>query len=72
MPLAFSDGSIDRDTVAIAAGVIIENAIGGSGDDRLMGNDAANILRGGGGADELSGGGGSDTLVGGYTSGRCF
>ncbi|MFM5883720.1 MAG: M10 family metallopeptidase C-terminal domain-containing protein [Novosphingobium sp.] len=35
----------------IAAGAVIENAVGGSGDDRLHGNAAANILDGGSGWD---------------------
>ncbi len=44
---------------------LIEDAIGGDGDDRLTGNQAANHLRGGGGADTLDGGAGADTLAGG-------
>lgn len=42
----------------------IENAVGGSGDDELAGNDAANVLVGGAGADVLSGGEGTDILAG--------
>ena len=37
----------------------------GSGDDRALGSDSADVLRGGAGADILTGGGGSDTLEGG-------
>jgi len=44
---------------------LIENAIGGSGNDTLTGNDAANTLRGGAGNDRLSGGKGNDILDGG-------
>jgi serralysin len=44
---------------------LIENAVGGSGNDTLTGNDAANLLKGGRGADRLSGLGGSDILDGG-------
>ncbi|HMR31692.1 MAG TPA: M10 family metallopeptidase C-terminal domain-containing protein [Geminicoccaceae bacterium] len=44
----------------IANGVVIENAYGGSGDDRLTGNDAGNRLYGGGGADQMAGGAGDD------------
>lgn len=44
---------------------LIEDAIGGLGDDRIIGNQAANHLRGGGGADSLEGGLGADTLDGG-------
>lgn len=40
--------------VMIAHGVVIENAIGGSGDDILHGNSAANRLDGGGGYDFVS------------------
>jgi Ca2+-binding RTX toxin-like protein len=41
----------------------VENVIGGSGDDRLVGNDVANTLTGGPGADKLFGLGGGDTLL---------
>jgi hypothetical protein len=49
----------------IAANVVIENAIGGSGADTIIGNETANRLEGNGGADQLTGFGGNDTLVGG-------
>ena len=39
------------DNIAIAYGAVIENAIGGSGDDVIIGNQANNTLRGGAGAD---------------------
>lgn len=51
------------DNVGIAYGAVIENAIGGSGDDLLVGNDADNVLIGNGGSDGLVGGLGSDTFV---------
>jgi serralysin len=44
---------------------LIENALGGSGDDTITGNVAANDLRGNGGADTLSGLDGADRLFGG-------
>lgn len=44
---------------------LIENAVGGSGDDSITGNVAANRLQGGAGADLLSGGAGNDRLFGG-------
>ncbi len=44
---------------------LIENAIGGSGNDQIIGNSAANVLRGQGGADRLLGLDGADTLIGG-------
>lgn len=49
----------------IANGVVVENATGGTGDDKLIGNDADNILSGGDGSDKINGGKGNDTLVGG-------
>ncbi len=49
--------------LAIAYGVVIENAIGGGGNDTLVGNDAANRLQGGGGNDALDGGAGLDMAV---------
>lgn len=51
--------------LAIAYGVVIEKAVGGSGNDRLIGNDAANTLLGGLGRDSLAGGNGNDSLDGG-------
>jgi len=43
----------------------IENVTGSAFDDRLFGNDGANILIGGDGGDQLIGGAGSDRLFGG-------
>lgn len=51
--------------MSIAQGVTLENAIGGRGDDILVGNDVANNLVGGAGNDVLWGGLGADLLVGG-------
>ena len=44
---------------------LIENAIGGSGDDRLVGNQLDNVLTGNAGDDTLDGGVGVDTMIGG-------
>lgn len=49
--------------LGIAYGALIENAIGGSGNDILIGNATANRLQGNGGANLLDGGGGVDTAV---------
>lgn len=49
----------------IAAGVVIENATGGSGADQITGNGVNNKLTGNAGNDTLSGGNGADTLNGG-------
>lgn len=65
---AFSDVGGMKGNVSIAKGVTVENAIGGSHDDTLMGNHANNRLKGGGGADTLSGGGGADVFVYGKAS----
>lgn len=51
--------------MVLAAGTVIENAIGGWGADRITGNEVANTLIGGGGNDVLLGAGGDDTLNGG-------
>jgi serralysin len=54
-----------RGGFTIAAGVVIENAIGGWGNDRITGNAAANALLGNEGDDTLLGGAGDDALDGG-------
>ncbi|OSP52528.1 M10 family metallopeptidase C-terminal domain-containing protein, partial [Pseudoruegeria sp. SK021] len=46
------------------AASLIENAVGGSGNDVIIGNDANNLLQGGLGADTLTLGLGSDTVQG--------
>ena len=48
----------------IANGVVIENAIGGSGDDKLTGNSSDNVLKGKKGDDKLVGKMGDDMLKG--------
>jgi serralysin len=53
------------DNFGIAYGVVIENAIGGSGFDTIVGNEVANVLTGNAGDDVLNGNGGNDTLLGG-------
>lgn len=49
--------------VSIALGAVIENAIGGSGNDMIRGNSGNNSLRGNGGNDQIDGGLGIDTVV---------
>jgi Ca2+-binding RTX toxin-like protein len=49
--------------ISIARNTLIENAIGGTANDILIGNDAANRLDGGKGADQMSGGLGNDTYI---------
>jgi Ca2+-binding RTX toxin-like protein len=58
-----NDGCLWGETDAIASDV--ENAIGGAGDDTLLGSDGDNFLDGGAGEDEIDGAGGNDYLRGG-------
>ena len=71
---AFSDVLGWHNTLGIAYGTVIEDARGGSGDDEVAGNGAANriwgydgsdVLRGNGGHDRMNGGNGRDQLLGG-------
>lgn len=65
---SFSDVGGLVGNVSIAQGVTVENAIGGSGNDLLIGNSVANVLKGGAGNDIIFGGGGADQLWGGSGS----
>lgn len=56
--------------IGIAFNAIIENAIGGSGSDVLIGNDADNILTGNNGNDVFIGSDGTDTINGGLGNDR--
>ncbi|WP_163271099.1 M10 family metallopeptidase [Chelativorans alearense] len=51
---------------------LIENAKGGPGNDKIVGNGAANKLWGGAGNDVLSGGSGEDVLVGGAGADKLY
>ena len=57
---AFSNLNGISHVISIARGVVIENAIGGSGIDTITGNAASNVLTGGAGNDILDGGAGID------------
>jgi Ca2+-binding RTX toxin-like protein len=61
-PESFSNVGGRVGNVSIARGVVIENALGGSGNDKIVGNGANNALTGGAGADVLFGGSGDDIL----------
>ena len=61
----YSSANAMTNNIVIAYGSVIENAVGGNGNDALTGNSAANRLEGGAGSDQLDGGNGNDTLVGG-------
>jgi hypothetical protein len=62
-PETFSNVNGGVGNLSIGRGVVIENAIGGSGRDTIIGNSADNIVRGGLGSDVLSGGLGNDTFL---------
>jgi Ca2+-binding RTX toxin-like protein len=62
---SFSSFAGGTNNVAIAYGVIIEDAFGGAGDDTLTGNGIGNWLRGNGGDDRIYGRQGNDLLEGG-------
>ena len=47
----------------LSSGTIIENAVGGSGNDTITGNSSDNILNGSSGSDILIGGLGDDTFI---------
>lgn len=61
----YGDGGRPEDNIAIAYGAEIENAVGGSGNDRITGNALNNMLSGGAGNDTIWGGLGKDELIGG-------
>jgi Ca2+-binding RTX toxin-like protein len=60
---SFSDIGGYTGNVAIYLDTVIENAIGGGGNDTLLGNAVGNRLEGGAGDDVIDGGGGTDTAV---------
>ncbi len=53
VPQGLTNG-LFHDNISIAYGTVIENAIGGGGDDLIIANQVANILNGGGGSDTVS------------------
>jgi serralysin len=69
-PGAYSDIGFVEKNVAIAYNCDIENAIGGGGNDTIVGNDLANRLEGGLGEDIIRGGDRNDTLLGGRGNDR--
>ena len=62
---AFSSVGGLINNIGIALGTTIEKAIGGTGNDTLIANDAGCTLLGGGGNDTLIGGSGADRMTGG-------
>ncbi len=62
----YSSGIVGGFTVA--NGVVIEEGVGGSGNDTITGHNNGSTLRGGGGNDLITGGSANDTIEGGNGS----
>ncbi len=62
-PGTFSNIGGLTNNIAIAFNTLIENAVGGSGRDTIIGNEIANVLDGGAGFDILTGGAGDDQYL---------
>ena len=56
-------GTVNYENFAIAYNTTIENAVGGQGNDLIIGNDVNNRIDGQGGNDTLKGGAGNDVFV---------
>jgi subtilisin-like proprotein convertase family protein len=63
---ANSTNNLAGNTLTIGSNTVIENAVGGDGDDSIAGNSVNNALSGMRGSDLLIGGAGNDTLSGSY------
>ncbi len=69
-PGAFSSVGGLVHNIGISTSTVIENAIGGNGNDTLIANDLGCTLSGGAGNDTLVGGAGNDRLIGGIGADR--
>ncbi|MBL8536981.1 MAG: M10 family metallopeptidase C-terminal domain-containing protein [Hyphomonadaceae bacterium] len=58
-----ANGTAGIFNISIARGAVIENAVGGGGDDTIIGNSSNNRITGNAGADNITGGAGIDTSV---------
>lgn len=61
----YSDIGGKTGNLGIAAGTMIERAIGGAGNDTIIGNELGNNLQGNAGRDVLTGAAGNDRILGG-------
>lgn len=59
------DGIANDGATGEGDNAVVENAVGGSGNDQFFGDAAANLFNGNAGNDTLVGGPGNDTLIGG-------
>lgn len=62
---AFSSSAPGLNNIAIAYGVTIQNAVGGTGDDVIYANDGTNTISAGAGNDLIRTGSGAETIDGG-------
>ena len=62
-PGSFSNCDMMTNNISIAKSAWIENAVGGGGNDTIIGNILNNMLDGGAGTTLLTGAGGNDTFV---------
>ena len=53
---SFSSTGVETYNVSVAYGAVVENGVGGSGNDKMRGNEVGNVLTGGFGHDILYGG----------------
>ncbi len=67
---SFSTIGIHPGNISIAFGTVIENGLGSSRPDLLIGNDIRNVLDGGKGGDTIWGGAGNDVITGGEGNDR--
>ncbi|MGL4396123.1 MAG: M10 family metallopeptidase [Hyphomicrobium sp.] len=65
-PISFTGSGSSRATVAIGPDSIIENATGGRGNDKIVGNAQNNVLNGNRGDDVVIGGEGHDRIIGSF------
>jgi hypothetical protein len=63
-PGTFSSANGLTNNIGIAFGTVIETAIGGAGNDTILGTDLANVLKGGAGNDLILGGAANDRIWG--------
>jgi Ca2+-binding RTX toxin-like protein len=59
----FSSTGLETYSVSVAYGAVVENATGGIGNDRIMGNTTGNVLSGGVGNDVIFGGSESNAVA---------
>lgn len=62
-PGAFSNAGSLKKNISIAPGTVIQDAVGGTGADTIIGNDSDNVLRGNTGNDSIDGGSGNNASV---------